>query len=364
MNSDAKTTQLNSLFIDDTPLLDVRAPIEFAKGAFPAATNHPILNDDERHQVGLCYQASGQKAATELGYRLVSGDVKESRIATWCKFVQAHPEAQLYCFRGGERSSIASQWLKDAGINIPRIAGGYKRLRNHLLTVFDCLPSIVIVSGQTGTGKTEFLTHFTQAIDLEGLANHRGSAFGGHIKPQPSQIDFENALAIQFLKKSGSSEILLEDESRLIGRINVPPLLQEKMKTAPIIVVDESLQVRVERIYQEYIDQQWQEYTTFYLDDAPSQFERYLLTAVDAIRKRLGGDAHALIRKLMEDAINQHARGGGLEAHKAWITTLLSDYYDPMYNYQIDKKSERIRVRGTREELTAWYENNHGFAKG
>lgn len=348
-------SELDALFINDTPLLDVRAPVEFAEGAFPTAVNRPILTDQERHEVGIAYADHGQATATRLGHELVSGDTRETRIKAWISFIQASPHAHLYCFRGGQRSQIAWDWLREAGYEIPRITGGYKRLRNHLLDVFNRLPSLVVVSGQTGTGKTLLLDHFDNAVDLEGLANHRGSAFGGKVTPQPTQINFENALAIAFLKQGCDTDVIVEDESRLIGRVNVPPLLQEKMKTSPIMLLEDTVDNRVERIYEEYIEQQWREYEAAYPDNPHAAFEGYLLNAIDAIRKRLGGVAHQALRRLMTEASANHAAGQGLGSHRAWIRHLLTDYYDPMYNYQMEQKTDRIRIRGTAAELIDWY---------
>ncbi|MGB0693635.1 MAG: tRNA 2-selenouridine(34) synthase MnmH [Pseudomonadales bacterium] len=356
-------TDLDVLFVDDTPLLDVRAPIEFNEGAFPAAVNLPILSDQERHDVGITYAQHGQAAATSLGHELISGQTREDRIETWTNFIKAAPHTHLYCFRGGQRSQIACDWLAAAGYNVPRITGGYKRLRNHLLDVFKRLPPLLVVSGQTGTGKTLLLEHFSNSVDLEGLANHRGSAFGGKVSAQPTQVNFENALAIAFLKQGSDTDVMVEDESRLIGRINVPPLLQEQMKASPIMLLIDSLENRVERIYDEYIELQWREYQAAYQDDPRTAFENYLLNAIDAIRKRLGGVAHEALRASMTEANAAHAAGKGLDGHRNWIRHLLTEYYDPMYNYQLEKKTGRIRVQGTAAELIEWYREQPSLAE-
>lgn len=347
-------TGLDLLFQSDTPLIDVRAPVEFNKGAFPGACNLPIINDSEREQVGVCYKEQGPDAAFNLGHELVSGELKAERIRSWTTFVDANPNAQLYCFRGGQRSKIACEWLKAEGVEVPRIQGGYKKMRNHLLGVFDRLPPLVIVGGKTGTGKTVFLEPLQNALDLEGIANHRGSAFGRRISPQPSQIDFENRVAIQFLKLREQQHIVLEDEGRLIGRVHVPLPLQAAMKESPIILIEETVERRTENIYQEYINEQWQEYKLSQGEAAKSEFSDYLLGAVDAIRKRLGGVAHFEIRAMMQDALNT----GDPDKHRVWISRLLTDYYDPMYNYQLSHKKDRIRFRGTAEEAGEWYASN------
>nr|HPQ97141.1 tRNA 2-selenouridine(34) synthase MnmH [Thiolinea sp.] len=222
---------LHAVLVAGRPLLDVRAPVEFAAGAFPGATNLPLMNDAEREAVGRCYKQAGQDAAIALGLEQVSGAVKTQRIAAWKTFLEALPaqDRVLYCFRGGLRSRIAQQWiLEHTGMACPRIKGGYKAMRRYLLDQLDVLPGRFqgwVLSGRTGSGKTRFLNGFRQQIDLEGLANHRGSAFGPNVTPQPTQIAFENALAIALLRQqdAGWQALLFEDESRNIGSVHLPP---------------------------------------------------------------------------------------------------------------------------------------------
>ena len=216
------------------------------------------------------------------------------------------------------------------------------------------MPPLVILGGKTGTGKTTLLESLEGAVDLEAIANHRGSAFGQRVAPQPTQIDFENALAIAFLKLRDHPRVLLEDEGRLIGKIHLPPLLQGRMKQSPMIVIEESHETRTRNIYREYIEEQWHEYQDHYGDRAAEAFSGYLLGAVDAIRKRLGNVVHGEIRRLIEDALD----GNEPEKHHNWISRLLTDYYDPMYTYQLSGKRERIQFRGTPDEAGAWYRQN------
>ena len=128
---------MKKLFLDNIPLIDVRAEVEFSQGAFPSARNFPILNDEERRLVGICYKEDGPEAAEAYGFELVSGASREKRINQWLAFIKENPTAQLYCFRGGKRSQIATQWLSDAGKDVNRIAGGYKSLRRFLLNQFE-----------------------------------------------------------------------------------------------------------------------------------------------------------------------------------------------------------------------------------
>ena len=346
-------SDLKKLFIEDVPLIDVRAPVEFHSGAFPAAINLPILNDQERETVGTCYKEEGHEAAEALGYKLVCGELKTERIEAWKNILAKHPDAQLYCFRGGKRSEIATTWLKDAGYSVPRIEGGYKKMRSYLLNSLETLPEIIVIGGQTGVGKTELLEHFDNKLDLEALARHRGSAFGGTIDQQPSQIDFENQVAIACLKLKTQSDarMFVEDEGRLIGRMHVPLPLQNKMKVSPLIVLTDTVENRANRIYEEYIVTQWQDYQLAYGAHAEERFADYLLNAVDAIRKRLGGALHQQIRMVIERALHQDNQQ---QLHLQWIRELLENYYDPMYNYQLAKKTERIRISGTADELLNW----------
>ena len=342
---------LDQLFRLDTPLMDVRAPAEFSKGAFPSAHNLPILDDSEREQVGICYRQKGPDAAVALGHQLVSGKVREHRTAAWTTFLERHPDASIYCFRGGQRSDIACSWLRAEGFDVPRIEGGYKRLRNHLLRVFERPPHLMLVGGKTGVGKTLFLEQFSNAVDLELIANHRGSAFGRRITPQPSQIDFENRTAIEFIKKSGCKQILLEDEGHLIGRIHLPLPLQTAMQSSPLLLVEESQAKRTENILEEYVIRQWQEYQASFGDEAQAAFSGYLLDAVDAIRKRLGNRVHGEIRASLQQALQTN----DLDMHRQWIAALLTDYYDPMYSWQLSRKEERICFRGSASEAAQWY---------
>ena len=115
------------LFLNDVPMLDVRAPVEFAAGAFPHSDNLPLLNNDERHQIGICYKQHGQQAAIELGQQLVSGATRAERMASWRQWVEQNPNGVLYCFRGGLRSQTVQQWLHDDGIDLALVSGATKR---------------------------------------------------------------------------------------------------------------------------------------------------------------------------------------------------------------------------------------------
>ncbi len=346
---------LRALFINDTPLLDVRAPTEFADGAFPCAHNLPLIDDEERHRIGLTYQQQGQDRAIELGEQLVSGDIKAQRVAAWRDFLQRQPDAVLYCFRGGMRSRISQQWLRDeAGIHCPRVVGGYKAMRRFLIDELErnssrCRP--IVIGGRTGVGKTRLLAACDANIDLEGLAHHRGSAFGHHPQPQPSQIDFENALSIALLKHlaAGNRAFAVEDESRNIGSRHIPPPFFAALEEAPLVLLEATDEERVEITLQEYVHDSLAAFCT---ESGGGQgfvrWATYLQDSLDRIRRRLGGERHAQASRLLQEAIERHATAGDTSGHRAWIEFLLHEYYDGMYGYQLRKKAARVVFRGPR----------------
>ncbi|ALO47646.1 tRNA 2-selenouridine(34) synthase MnmH [Pseudohongiella spirulinae] len=357
------------LFLNEKPLIDTRAPVEFGRGAFPSAVNLPLMTDDERTAVGTCYKEQGQQAAIDLGHQLVYGDTKAQRVAAWSEFARQHPQGYLYCFRGGLRSQICQQWLREAGVDYPRVIGGYKAMRQFLLTELNKLcqqAPFIILAGHTGAAKTELLTHVAQAVDLEGHANHRGSAFGKRPDGQPSQIDFENAVIIDMIRKHHSlpdKSIVLEDESRLIGRCSLPPELRAAMAKAPVILLESSLEERVEHSWENYIVRKSDEWRAhLHITDAKSGTELNttdqafacfvddLQDSLWRIRKRLGGERYAQIRAMMDEAIDAHRRGDPGQ-HRGWIRSLLQDYYDPMYHWQWQQHDARVMFRGNRQAV-------------
>ena len=217
------TTDYKKIILENIPMIDVRAGVEYNKGAFPNTVNLPILTDEERHIIGIKYKEAGNESATALGYEMVSGPVKESRVNAWAQFIKEHPEAYLYCFRGGSRSRISQEWLHEVGIDLPRLDGGYKAFRTYLLEILSgswMSAKPITLGGHTGSGKTKVIYNVDKSIDLEGLAHHRGSSFGRYIDPQPQQIDFENQMAYDMVKHDakGYQHLIVEDESRNVGR--------------------------------------------------------------------------------------------------------------------------------------------------
>ncbi len=353
-------TNFREIVLQQKALIDLRAPIEFAKGAFPHTVNHPLMSDEERHLVGKCYKEHGNDAAVTLGHTLVSGEVKEARIQAWIDALKATPEAYLYCFRGGQRSQIAQQWLADYGMVVPRLKGGYKAFRNYLMTQLESITQdkeILVIGGHTGSGKTILLKKLPESIDLEGIANHRGSSFGRYASAQPTQIDFENSLAYALIEHDATPHrrLIIEDESRNIGRVYIPPALFSQFSQAKVILLETTLEERIRITYEEYVIASQKEYDTAlltgaiehpWIDTMRHNFKR--------IRKRLGDEGYRTLTALLDEAWEHQLSTNDPSLHKIWIEKLLQDYYDPMYAYQIEQKKERVVFRGDQEAILAY----------
>lgn len=351
-------TDFRRLFIEDVPLMDVRAPVEFIKGAFPLAVNHPLMNDAERQQVGTCYKQKGQAAAIALGHKLVSGATKNERIEAWRGYATQNPHGVLYCFRGGLRSKISQEWLcKEADIDYPRIEGGYKAMRQFLIDVLhQALDKnhFYVVGGLTGCGKTEVLTQLGNSLDLEAYAHHRGSSFGKRPHQQPSQIDFEHRLCIDILKKEnqGVSQFVLEDEGRFIGSCALPIELHQHMQNYPMVWLNDSTANRSQRILETYVIEQKAEYASIFGEEIGfNKFAEGLTTSLTNIRKRLGDELYQRLFQAMTIALEKQQQSGCVELHLHWIGSLLSNYFDPMYQYQRKQKSDRIHFEGNQTEV-------------
>ncbi len=338
------------LFQSNTPLMDVRAPVEYSRGSFPGVFNAPLMTDNERHLVGRSFKKSGQLSAIELGHQLISGKVKNQRINDWLDFINQNPSGALYCFRGGLRSKIVQQWIFDySGITYPRVKGGYKAMRRYLIEESNRITSsnnFIVIGGQTGCGKTLLLNKFPNNIDLEELANHKGSAFGNNVSAQPTQIDFENSLAIELIQKQKNSFLLIEDEGNNIGTIYLPDSLKNRFLKSNIVVLTANLEERVKLSLKTYVTDMLDNYCSV---DSKNGFENYVnywKNSLFKIQKRLGRVRYKDLLKVLNNAILKHQKSNDLSEYVPLIESLLIDYYDPMYNYQINKKKHRIIFQG------------------
>ncbi|PIE64817.1 MAG: tRNA 2-selenouridine(34) synthase MnmH [Desulfobacterales bacterium] len=360
---ECRVNDYEEMVLEQRPLVDVRAPAEFSAGSIPDAVNLPLMDDEERHQVGLCYRQQGREAALALGKRLVSGAVREQRIGAWLTVLTESPDLVLYCSRGGMRSEIVQRWLYErTGRMVPRVEGGYKGFRNVLLTRLEPLSlaaAPVVLGGRTGSGKTILLNRLENSIDLEAIANHRGSSFGRFITGQPCQADFENALAAALIRhsRSGFNHLIVEDEGRHVGRCYLPLGLSDFFKTGTLVILETPLEERVQITFDEYVVASQKAYCKAFGESGTDLWQRMIGESGDRIARRLGGERLKKMKALLAEAMGEQQETGSLERHKEWVRLLIADYYDPMYDYQLGKDSRNVIFRGDFDSVWAFLES-------
>ena len=238
------------------PLIDVRSPGEFARGHIPGAHPLPLFNNAERAVVGTLYKQTGRDAAVLEGLRIVGP--KLAGIVEQARALAPDGRIAVHCWRGGERSGSVAWLLDKAGFaEVLTLKGGYKAFRNHVLQSFHAVPELWVLGGFTGTGKTETLQHLAeldeQVIDLERLAHHKGSSFGGLGQaPQPTQEHFENMLWEALRSMDPGRALWVEDESHMIGRNKLPDAFFAALRGARLFFADMPLEDRVERLVKDY----------------------------------------------------------------------------------------------------------------
>lgn len=319
-------------------IIDVRSEDEFTSGSFPGAINAPILINEHRHLVGLTYKNNGQSQAIKLGQELTRLS-KSSMISNWEKHLKNKDLSLVYCWRGGLRSKTACEWVENKVDTVTRIEGGYKALRHALLDELERSHPLMVISGPTGSGKSEVLRRISSRhlIDLEALAKHKGSAFGelpGNI--QPKQAQFENELAWSFLNTEGLR--FIEDESRLIGRIHLPNQLYATMARSDRILLECPYEIRLQNIFREYVKEPLEGRIS------SQQLETHLLSSLERIKNRLGGLLHSQIASQLKQAFKDEEPQ--TEKHFCWIGLLMKNYYDKAYAYAFEKKNFTIVFKG------------------
>ena len=353
----------SKLLLGEAALLDVRSEGEFQAGQIPCSNNVPILNDSERKEVGIRYKQEGSEAAITLGNQLVSGSIKEERLREWIDFAEKSDCAGLLCWRGGMRSETAQDWISKAGVALPRVRGGYKALRNFLLkqiAEISTSEDFTIIAGRTGSGKTQFLSKLAAdgraVLDLESLAAHKGSAFGGLFAVQPAPATFENYLSVELMKlrNFAPETIFVEDESRLIGVLSLPIELHQAKRKAKMIVLETSLSKRIENILNDYVKELFNKLCRSNTADPHQELALLLSGCVKKIRKRLGDERAKTIQQKIIEAARQQRLNSDFSSHAEWIEPILNWYYDPQYDFQLQKNSGRIVFRGNWGEICSW----------
>jgi tRNA 2-selenouridine synthase len=241
-------------------IIDVRSPSEFAEDHVPGAINLPVLDDAERARVGTIYVQQSRFEARRIGGALVARNVAH-HLETALAEKDGGFRPLVYCWRGGQRSGSMATILAQVGWRTALLAGGYKTYRRHVQTrLYDAEPALrlLLVSGRTGSGKTELLAHLSargaQTLDLEGLAEHRGSLFGGVGRPQPSQKLFESRLLAALDALDPARPIVVEAEASKIGDRMVPPMLWKAMVAAPRIALTVPTAARADYLATHYAD--------------------------------------------------------------------------------------------------------------
>ncbi|MCX2741335.1 tRNA 2-selenouridine(34) synthase MnmH [Pontibacter anaerobius] len=320
---------MNSITIEEflrkaeqLPVLDVRAPKEYEVGHIPSAQSFPIFDDAERAVVGTAYKQQGHDPAVLLGLDLFGP--KMSRFVKEAEKYAKNKELLVHCWRGGMRSGAMAWLLSFSGYKVHLLKGGYKAYRRLMHTQFEKPRKLLVLGGLTGSGKTDILPYLQQlgqqAIDLEGLANHKGSAFGSiGMPPQPSTEHFENLLGTELLKQNEEQPLWLEDESISIGRVQMPKPLFDQMQTATTIVLHMPKHLRVQKLAHEYC-----------------RTDKSILEAsILRIKKRLGG----LATKEALAAIE----AGDMEK----MVEIALTYYDKAYSYELARKQQVLPLELT-----------------
>lgn len=300
------------------PVADVRSEGEFAEGHIAAAVNIPVLNNEERIAVGTDYKQKGQAEAIRTGFRLVGPRLID--IIDRAKSVANGQEMIVHCWRGGMRSANFCQFVNMAGVKTHQLKGGYKAYRQKALDSFKAPFSFVVLAGSTGSGKTEILNALAEAgeqiIDLERLANHRGSVFGGLMQPpQPTTEQFQNDLFEAILKLDIKKRIWIEDESVAVGKIFLPLDFWQAMGRSPVVELQVDKITRIDRLVKEY---------------GHADKEQFL-EAMTGITKKLGGQHFKAAKEKL------------LESNMPAVMDILLTYYDKAYRNGLDKKASRVK---------------------
>ncbi|MFN6132946.1 MAG: tRNA 2-selenouridine(34) synthase MnmH [Synechococcaceae cyanobacterium] len=295
------------------PLLDVRSPAEFGQGHIPGASNLPLFDDADRAEIGTLYKQRGREAAVLRGLALVGPRLEALATSLAARAVASPGQPlRMLCWRGGLRSDSVAWLAERLGLPTLLLAGGYKAYRRWVLAQFERPWPLRLLGGRTGTGKTELLLALRNCgvavLDLEGLANHRGSSFGGlGLPPQPSSEHYENLLAAGLNGLESVAEIWLEAESAQVGRCRIPHGLWRQMRAAPVLEVRRPLEWRVQQLVAVYGCQ------------APAE----LTAATERIARRLGPQR-------TREAVQAIARSDWAEACRQML-----DYYDRCYDHEL-----------------------------
>ena len=318
----AQTIDINSFLslLGQVPAVDVRSPAEYSQAHIPGVLSLPLFSDEERAIVGTLYKHQGKEKAAVKGMDIAGP--KMSEYVRQAEAITAEKRIMVHCWRGGMRSAAMAFTLGVAGFETMLLEGGYRSYRRLVQELLAFPWRLIVLGGMTGTGKTEILQHLKgrgeQVIDLEGLANHKGSAFGsiGQME-QPSTEHFSNMLGMELFRLDPQKVVWVEDESHEIGRIGIPHVFYLQMRAAPLIFVEVSRELRAERLVSEY---------TGVSDDQLKQ-------ALEIIGRHLGGQQ--LKEALQAIDAGDHRKAALISLH----------YYDKAYSFGLAKRDQQNVIR-------------------
>ena len=300
-----------SLAIPDSVYIDVRSPEEYGIDHISGSVNIPLFGNEERKEVGTIYRMAGREDAIVRGTQ-IAGEKLKDLVASFLTYRDR--AIIVLCARGGMRSGSLVSLLDSIGMNVYKLKEGYKGYRRYALEQLEplSLPApLFVLHGLTGSGKTEIIRNVPSAIDLEEMAGHRSSVFGGIDMVQKSQKRFESLLLDRMRSLAGARYCIIEGESRKIGNIHMPHSLYELMNVSPAIYIDTPIERRVEIIYEEY-------HTHCNDENIPA--------IVKSLTPKLG-------HKNTDLLISLYAEGRIRE----FIRIMLEKYYDPLYRHSINR---------------------------
>ncbi len=294
----------------DAIFIDTRTPKEFQEDHLPNAINNPILDNDERAVVGTLYKQVSRDKAIEQGVEFFS-----AKLPNFMIIINQHKQKPIiiYCWRGGMRSRAVVALLHSLGYNVTQLEGGYKSYRAYVrqqLEQFQLKPKLIVLWGLTCTGKTRLLSHFKNSLDLEGLAQHRGSLYGAIGLRPHSQKHFENLLLQELIRLNNDEFIFIEGESRKIGDLHIPEFLYKAMKQGTNILITRSLEKRAEHAITEYFTS---------------------ATDIEEIKKITLSLFKVISKEKKQEMVSFLDQGKLKEA----VTILLEYYYDHLYNHTL-----------------------------
>lgn len=299
-----------SLELTDPLYIDVRSPDEFSHDHIPGAINMPIFDNEERSKIGTIYKITGKENAIIKGTEIVS-----EKIGSIVSDIFQYKDKNIVfvCSRGGMRSRSVAALVSSLGLRVFKLKQGYKEYRRYILERLESIkvkPQLFVLQGLTGSGKTEIIQEIDNSIDLERMAGHRSSLFGGIGLKQNSQKRFESLLNSRIKELENKKYTVIEGESRKIGNLHIPPSLFQQMKNSPVILINTPLDRRIDIIIKEY---------TKHADSDK------IPDIVRSLRSKLGLNK---VNTLLELFYKGNLR--------EFTSVLLEKYYDPLYKHSLD----------------------------